>query len=486
MGLTLFLDPGRSMDKVTQLQTALGRLPLKQAIELARTVELARALGRETEAMPSASILDALRPTLRLTKPPRVPSLQRLICAGFEDFLTDRDDDPRLEGLIPRASIPRWWQAVALIAGGEVQVLEARLREQLVAPVPKLEPLQSEAWEAAARWSASLGLELAKPKPLQDLSKLLPELVARDVDVIAHVLTIAQPLTTAMKTLQRVGARLGLLEGRRITDLVPDCITLLKKEYLALSESHGMDARFLALAVLNRLQHSHQILRLGGALSGKPNDSLVANTEFFCVGARLIGEVERSARALLSQMPRRGPLPSPRALGTAFIHYLDESEGVLSEIGVRRDSPWGMAILRTRTDVADALDEGFLDRIGALILALLPRVEHFGHGPDLSTAPQRETMALASEAGGFLKLLTQRGERHGFAKPAHDAIEALAEEIDHRINDLCEAAPLAPERAAVIEAQARATAELCGELFDDDRSTRLMRRVSAALHAPAA
>jgi hypothetical protein len=85
-----------------------------------------------------------------------------------------------------------------------------------------------------------------------------------------------------------------------------------------------------------------------------------------------------------------------------------------------------------------------------------------------------------------LKLLTQRGERHGFAKPAHDAIEALAEEIDHRINDLCEAAPLAPERAAVIEAQARATAELCGELFDDDRSTRLMRRVSAALHAPAA
>ena len=158
------------------------------------------------------------------------------------------------------------------------------------------------------RWSTALGAELAKPKPPLALRKLLPELVARDVDVIAHVLTIARPLNTTMKTLQRVAHRLNMLEERRVTDLVPDCITLLKKEYLALSESHGMDARFLALGVLNRLQHSHQILRLGRALSWKPNDTLVANTEFFCVGARLIGEVERSARVLLLQMPRRGPV----------------------------------------------------------------------------------------------------------------------------------------------------------------------------------
>src|ERR1700760_2662674 len=331
------------MDKAGQLQTLVGRLTPQQATELARTVEFARALGREIEAMPSAPILEALRPTLRQVKPPRVLGLQRLICAGFEDFLTDRDDDPRLEGLIPRASIGRWWQAVALIAGSEVQALETKLRDHLKAPAPQLEQLQNEAWEAASRWSTALGAELAKPKPPLALRKLLPELVARDVDVIAHTLTIARPLCTAMKTLQRVAHRLSLLEDRHVADLVPDCITLLKKEYLALSESHGMDARFLALAVLNRLKHSHQILRLGRALSWKPNDSLVANTEFFCVGARLIGEVERSARVLLLQMPRRGPLPSPRALGASLIPYLDESEGVLSEIGVRRDSPWGVA-----------------------------------------------------------------------------------------------------------------------------------------------
>ena len=474
------------MDKAAQLQSVLGRLSPQQATALARTVELNRALGREAEEMPGELILEALRPTLRQVKPPRVPSLQRLICAGFEEFLTDRNDDPRLEGLIPRASIPRWWQAVALVAGDEIRALDRRLHEQLAAPAPHLETLQNDAWEAAARWSAQLGAELAKAKPPLALRKLLPELIARDVDVIAHVLPIARPLQTTMKTLQRVAQRLGLLEERRVTDLVPDCITLLKKEYLALSESHGMDARFLALAVLNRLQHSHQILRFGRALSWKPNDSLVANTELFCVGARLIGEVERAARVLLLQMPRRGPLPSPAALGAALVHYLDESEGVLSEIGVRRDSPWGIALLRSRTDVADALDEVFLKRFAALILALLPQVEHPGRGPDLSAAPSRETINLAREAAGFLKLLTLRGERHGFAKTAHEAIEALAEEIDDGIEDLCDAAPLAPESAAVIEAQARATAELCDELFDDDRSTQLMRRVTAALRAPAA
>ena len=85
-----------------------------------------------------------------------------------------------------------------------------------------------------------------------------------------------------------------------------------------------------------------------------------------------------------------------------------------------------------------------------------------------------------------MKLLTQRGERHGFAKTAHEAIAALAEEIDDRIIDLCEAVRTAHGHAAVIEAQARAVADLYGELFDDDRSTALMRQVTAALHAPAA
>jgi hypothetical protein len=472
------------MDKAAQLQTVLGKLSAEQACQLARAVELDHALGRE--GLPSASILDALRPALRLTRPPRVPTLQRLICVGLEDFLTDRIDDPRLEGLIPRSSLGPWWQAATLIAGAEIKALEARLREQLTtAPSPNLEALQDEAQEAAVRWSIALGGEL--PKSVRSaVRRLLPELVARDVDMIGRVLSVARPLSATMKTLHRVAARLNLLEDRYITDLSPDCVTLLKKEYLALSETHGMDARFLALAVLNRLTQPRQILRLGRALSWKPNDSLVASTELFCVGARLIGEVERLARALLLQMPRRGPLPSPGHLGAALVHYLDESEGVLSEIGVRRDSPWGAAILQTRGDVADALDEDFLDRYSDVILALLPQAERPLRGPDLAAAPSRDSVVAASDAAAFLKLLTQRGQRHGFAKTALETIDALGKEIEDRVEDLCEAVRMSPASVPVIEAQARAAAELCDELFGDGRSTALMRRVTAALRAPAA
>jgi hypothetical protein len=241
-----------------------------------------------------------------------------------------------------------------------------------------------------------------------------------------------------MKTLTRVAGRLGVLEDKHITDLTPDCVTLLKQHYLAMSESHGMDARFLALAVLNRLTQSRQVLRFGRALSWKPNDTLVSNTELFCIGARLIGEVERLARALLAQMPQRGPLPSGATLGGALAHYLDESEGVLSEIGVRRDSPWGAAILHTRSQIADALNTDFLDRYADQVLAVLPLNER--HKPDLSQVPSRDVILAASDAASFLKLLTQRGQRHGFAKPAYETIDALGPEIEDRIATLCDIA----------------------------------------------
>jgi hypothetical protein len=470
------------MDKTAQLQTVLGRLAPQQAVQLAHAVELDHALGKEK--LPSAPILEALRPTLRLAKPPRVPTLQRLICAGLEEFLCDRADDPRLEGLIPRSSLAPWWQAVTLIAAGEIQTFETKLREQLTAPVPHLEALQHEVQSAAIGWSTTLVAEMAKTKPDAAIRKLLREPIARDVDVIAHVLNVAQPLTAAMKTLTRVAARVNVLEEKRITDLTTDCVTLVKQQYLALSESHGMDARFLALAVLNRLTQSVQVLRLGRALSWKPNDSLVANTELFCIGARLIGEVERLARALLLQMPQRGPLPSGAMLGAALAHYLDESEGVLTEIGVRRDSPWGASILQTRSHIAEALNSDFLDRFADQILAVMPMTDR--RKPDLAEAPTRETIIAANDAAGFLRLLTQRGQRHGFAKPAYETLDELGPELEARISALCEIAARSPADGPVIEAQVRAMADICDELFNDGRSTVFMRRLTAALHVPAA
>jgi hypothetical protein len=470
------------MDKITQLRMVLSQLPSKQALALAHGVELQRALRKD--GLPSEPVLEGLRPLLREHKPARVPTLCRLICTGIEEFLTDATDDPRIDGLIPRSSIPAWWSAVSHIAPAEIETLQVKLRDLLVADTPpSLEAIQQEAHQAAIGWCAAITAELAKSKPDIVLRKLLRGALPQDVDNIGHMLMVAQPLTASMKALTRILGRLNAIEGKLITDLAPDCITLLKQQYQALSESHGMDARFLALAVLDRLAQPRQIMRLGRALSWKPNDTLVASTEFSCIGARLIGDVERLARKLLLQISPRGPLPAADELGVALSHYLTESEGVLSEIGLRRDSPWGIAILKTRTDLADALNADFLDRFAEQALAIMPMIPR--KGPNLETAPTRQACQQARDAAGFLKLLVQRGQRHGFAKSALETIESIGESIEERIEFLCEAARQNPGAAPVIEAQARAAAELCEELFDDGRGPGLVRQVTTALRASA-
>src|SRR5260370_40647847 len=104
-----------------QLQGLLNALPTIEALALARKLETQRALGQE--ALPAETVLAILRPQLRRVRPQRVPSLCRLACVGFEDFLVDRVDGPRLPGLIPRSAIAPWWRAPERRAAPEFQIL---------------------------------------------------------------------------------------------------------------------------------------------------------------------------------------------------------------------------------------------------------------------------------------------------------------------------------------------------------------------------
>jgi len=109
--------------KADQLKGLLNALPTTEAVALARKLETERALGKAT--LPAETVLSVLRPQLRRVRPQRVPTLCRLACVGFEDFLADRVDDPRLPGLIPRTAILPWWQACERIAPDEVKIFAA-------------------------------------------------------------------------------------------------------------------------------------------------------------------------------------------------------------------------------------------------------------------------------------------------------------------------------------------------------------------------
>jgi hypothetical protein len=464
------------VDRNEQLRQALNRLSARQAAALAQTVELQRSLGKAV--VPTEAILDGVRPFLRDTRPQRHPTLCRLVCNGFEPFLTDREDEPRIEGLIPRAAIEPWWAAVRHVARDDIAALEDKLIALLAAePSAALDGLEQDAQRSAARWSAAIVSELKRPRPAPDLIKCLPGAFVRDARVIARILPMSHAIAASLKALTRMLARLDAVDGDRIRELAPDAVTLLKQHYLALSEDHGTDARYLALAVTNRLVQPCQILRLGRALSWKPTDSLVAGTEFAWVGGRIVGDLQRLSRVIVSGVARREAVPAA-ALSRQILRYMNESEALLGEIGFRRDSAWGEAILQTRAELADALQRNLLPALVQRVLAAMP--------PSRSgAAPARETLAEAVDAAGLLQLLARRGQRHGFAQAAREALNAACVEAEARTDSALRRLCRDPIIGESVRPQIEGAAMVFDILFEEGRGQLLLRQLANALRASA-
>jgi hypothetical protein len=473
------------MDKAQQLSAALGRLGEREALALARAVELARV--RRKEDLPTDMVLAALRPRLQAAKAPRIANLRRLIVGLFVPFLSDREHDPRVPGIMARASIMPWWRALERIAGPEIIMLEDRLAVLVTTDqLGAIDDLAHEAREQAAGWTKYLGTELAKPKVDAGLRKLFPRAgPVADVGVIAKILAMAEPLGAAFAGIDRtLGTR---LDGQRILEFTPEAVTAAKHHYLALSEAHGMDACYLALGLLNRLRQPSHILRLGRALSWKPNDTLLKDTEFGVIGERLILDLQRAAADIVALIGGRGLVPDIARLAATISDYMDEAEALVGEFGFRRDSPWGEAILQTRVALSDAIGRDLSLRIGqqsvlAKILPVQRRSSSSGRGlsaePELAV-PTPEAIGEATEAARFLLLMAQRGTRHGIGQTAREAIEELGSEIESRAATLIDVAREAHGDPAV-EAQMAAAVAILGMLFDDGRANILSRRLRIA------
>jgi hypothetical protein len=470
------------MDRNDEVDTALGRLSVRQATTLAQTVEIQRSLGREI--LPTNIVLDGVRPPLRSGQAMRGPTVCRLICTGFEEFLTERTDEPRVAGLIPRKSIGPWWAAVWHVAKNEIAALTVRLRGLLATDATaSLDAFAQEVQQAAAGWTAVIVARLDKPKPDPELEKHLRGPVADDVRAIARILPIAQPIATAINAMTILLERLRLMDGERIVDLPPEGVTLLKQYYIALSESHGTDARYLALAVTNRLVQPCQIFRLARALSWKPIDTLVAHTEFGCVGQRLVGDLHHLSQAIVGLVSPRHALPPPEEFSRQISRYMEEAESLLSEIGFRRDSPWGEAILRTRSDLAKALDRALMERFARWILAVMPHSSRDGGAPPAPDAGANVETALQSAR--FMQLLAQRGQRHGFALAARDALATVGTELELGADRVLKQLRQDPYGSSTLRSQLEATAKLFDIVFEEGRGQLLLRQIGNALRASA-
>ncbi len=479
------------MDKTGQLDVALGQLSAREAVALARAVEMQRLLGKEE--LPTDAVLAALRPKLRQARASRVPTLRRLVCQAFHSFLSDRADDPRLPGLVSRAAIKPWWQGLRHIARAEIDELEERLRGLLGADASNsTERLMHDAQAAAAGWTRTMLEQVTAPKGDANLRKLFQSAQPiADLKQMAELLEVAEPLGRALAAVEQI---LPFSEnGAQILELTPDAITAAKQHYLALAEEHGVAARFLPLSLVNRLTRPQHVLRLGRALSWKGDDSLVRGTEFAVVGERLILDLQCLAQDVLALVARPGHVPSRATLAGAVLRYMEDAEGLVGEFGFRRDNPWGEAILRTRMQLANVLGRDFLDRMAeqAILGKLLPLDRRSGKArggagePDLSAPPDPADIEEAVATAQFFALLLNRGSRHGFAQAARAAVDALGAEMEKRAAALLEVLRRSPVNST-IEAQIDATVRVLDVLFEDGRGALLERRMRVANQAGAA
>jgi hypothetical protein len=471
-------------DKAKKLQQLLASLSSRQATAVARGVETERALGRKT--LPSEAILEALRPQLRITGAKRVPTLQRLACFAFEDFLTDRNDDPRPPGLIARVAVEPWWRALRYIAGAEIAGFEAELKELVARKDEAAIALLGDTVARAARgWTEGVLAQLQSRKGDRALKQLFTDpLLIVDLREIARVLPLGGAVRSGIDAVIRVASKNGEAQGRRLLDLGPATVTEAKQQYERLSDAFGIDASYFALGLLNKLERAWAILRLGRALSWKPNDAMVRDTEFGVIGERLITDLRHQARAVATLARARDALDKLHALQAKLADYIEDAEGLLSEFGFRRDSAWGEAILATRAEVARAVADELVPRIGEAVLDVLPQTQRPGSRrvvsvPDLTRAPEYRVTARATEAARFLRFLLQRGGRHGLSVAARERSEHIGAEVDRRATQLLDELRAAPQNP-IIPAQIAAAQQVMDALFDDGSGDLLARRLRNA------
>ncbi len=458
--------------KLAELKGFLDQLPTDEAAALARKLELQRAMGQET--LPAAAILTSLRRQLRLARPARTPTLWRLIAAGFEDFLVDDEGAARMPGLILRTSVEPWWQTLRRLVPTEIRTHETEFA-RLVGDHDwsAIERFAETMQRAARGWTLAA---LAEHPPAD------PGLRA-DFAEIARLLAIAEPLRGAVEAVSTIAARLGQTQGRRILELGEEAVIEARRQYLLFKETHGADARYVALGVMSCLERPWQILRLGRALSGSPEDAMTPESELGFLGQRLICDLARLAREIDALMPSpEKPVADFKRLPQALTRYVENAEQMLGESGIRRDSAWAEPILATRGILARALAPERLALVAERVLAVLPldrslAARRLGsEAPDLETVPSGETIEQALRAARFLLLLLQRGGRHGLATPAQGAIDivgaGLASRADKRY-DLLAREPAHPAASTQLNAAIR----VARILFEDGRTEVMARRL---------
>ena len=349
-------------------------------------------------------------PAARKSYPPRVPTLCRLTCQGFEMFFSDRRDDTRMPGLIPRTIIAPWWSGVSALCGNELEKYERRLKTIIgTGEFSDADQLAVELQKRAIDWTNRLLDELDRADGDKSLKQAFENpLLVSDLREIARILPLSAMLKSHLNLACSLLDEADQMEGLRILDLSPDTVAMLKSQYLSFAESSGNDARYFALALVNRMVRPWQILMLGRALSWLPGDAGTRHAEFDAVAQRLVMELQRMGSEMAGFAKSTEPAPDMARLQTLTSRYLDEAEGMEGILALAAQSPWSRSMRETHRNLAAAFSRDFLGRISRVVF-------------DAERKPGPDSADAAQSGAYFLALLLEHGARSAFtnrrAKP---------------------------------------------------------------------
>ncbi|HYL33608.1 MAG TPA: hypothetical protein VEU53_10735 [Stellaceae bacterium] len=413
-------------------------------------------------------------PAAAATRPsgPRVPTLCRLVCQAFEAFLTDRADDPRLPGLIPRSMIVPWWDAIVALCGDELVRFDLRLKTIVgTGEFEDANQLAVELQRAAINWTMRILTAIQQPSAIPAVDAVASnKLLVEDIREVARILAIAAPLRSQLALTGSLLAEEGQMEGRRIFDLMKDSIVMLRQQYQTFAEVIGPDAVYFALALANRMVRPWQIILVARGLAWRPRDHRSRYPEFDIVAQRLILELKRTAGEIVSLTRKDDTAGQMAAIKTMTVRYFDGVNGLITAFGPmlvgQDDAAWN-ASGEAHTVLSAVFDRAFNDRVTALVL----RADETG-------------LEAAVPAAEFVGVIIENGPLYGFANEARDYRERLGTAIEAKANAIVAEMRGAPNPAA--QARLYALLRAIETMFKDPqgvqlaRNLRMSRQISAA------
>ena len=398
--------------------TSLSTLSDEQVVSLTGMLDQVRDTQQGAELR--QSVLDRLRPQLRVARPPRPLTLSRVFCLPFEDLLHDEAAGAR-PGMIARAAIMPAWLRVGRNADARtLEDLRQAAAGIAMGDHAAVTALGRRLWPIAARAIAA-GPPGHAPKG---------DAVAAEIAEIAAVLDMSD----------RVEALRALLVPKLVpvlTEEVADALSTLFRDVAG--EAPERQARLARLAMA-RFADPVELLPV-----------LPAEASRIARG-QIVADMERNVAAVAATQRRTGPAPDPeRVAETAESVVLRIRR--IGEMQQKGDADPALRLLIGR--VAAAVKSGVVDGSEAAILAAVTTdADRAGSGgppvADVAVAARAEDrawslkrceriagdMGLTTDIQGAVKQAASSAERSAdrliaslrTARPAPSAEDSAAAE----------------------------------------------------------